>query len=124
PPAVHRGAAALVTVLYMLLGPALVFGADVIRVLPGDDAVVVLAGPGRPVGAERGQPDGYDGSLLGCLVAAMVVQVGGREARVGRIHLDPGVPEFLGERDRDRVQRGLGRLVGDEVVVRERGLRI
>jgi len=82
--------------------------------LPGNRAVLVLEGPGRPAGAEGGQPDGDDGGLLDTPVAPVIVEMGGGEAGVGGADLDRGLPQFLGVGDGEGVLGGFRGLVRDE----------
>jgi quercetin 2,3-dioxygenase len=54
--------------------------------LPGNGAVPVLEGAGRPVGWQGRQRDDGVGTLGNGLGAAMIVEVGAGETRIGRVH--------------------------------------
>ena len=75
---------------------------------PGDRAVVVGEGAGRPVGADQREAHGLTCGLLDGAGAAKEVEVGAGEAGAGRVHLDAVGFEIGGERDRERVERGFG----------------
>lgn len=87
--------------------------------LPGDASGGVEEAAGGTVGADLGHPDDGLGALLDGLDAGKVVQAG---CGVPGIHgIDPDARVGLGVLDREHVDRGLGRRVGDVgVEVRER----
>src|SRR5687768_3113286 len=72
------------------------------------------------------QRQSYGGlrTLLDRLRSAEAIELGCRVAGVRRVDLDGRFVQLVRELNRDRVQRGLGRVVGEELHCRELEIRV
>ncbi|MGP3930245.1 MmyB family transcriptional regulator [Nonomuraea sp. KM88] len=79
---------------------------------PGKEAVVLLVGTGRAVGAEGREPYGDHRPLRRGAVTGVLVEVGGAVTRVGEIHLGRRLLQLLGAGQGDQVEGALRGVAG------------
>ena len=82
---------------------------------PGNEAVLILKRPCWTIGGQHRESHDDDSGLLDGSVAAMVVEISCRKARISGIYLDPRGLQLLGVCDLDQVKRCFRRLICHEI---------
>lgn len=80
--------------------------------------------PGWPIVRKLGQANNRDGSLFQRLMPTMVVQVGRSIPGTGRVDLDRGLAQIIGQVDGEHIERCLRGVIGKNLGVVVRSVRI